>query len=170
MHYNVPTCKHNLISLGRWEESGRSYQAWDGKLILYNKNDIPILQEERKHNNLYWLSISTQESANHTGDILSFSMSTHSWETWHWWFSYIGYSGLHALHEKDLVTSFTIDPKSTKLNCAPCIKAKQAHKPFSAIVNSHRSVRKIQCPIDQRESILHSICQWLFQVYHCKLP
>ena len=59
--------------------------------------------------------------------MLSFSTLTHSWKTWHRRFGHIDYSRLQALHEKDLVTSLTIDPKSIKLDCTPCIEAKQAH-------------------------------------------
>jgi len=44
---HVPECKHNLISLRRWEDNRRSYRAQNGTLTLYTSNDNPVIQGER---------------------------------------------------------------------------------------------------------------------------
>jgi hypothetical protein len=95
---HVPECKHNLISLGRWEDNERSYRAQNSILTLYSSNNNPVIQGERSQNNLYWLKlyITQQEEQ------LAFSASKITWDTWHHQFGHIGYSGLQKLRDKNL--------------------------------------------------------------------
>jgi hypothetical protein len=44
---HVPECKYNLISLGRWEDAGRSYQAINGTLTLYTSKGSPVVKGQR---------------------------------------------------------------------------------------------------------------------------
>jgi GAG-pre-integrase domain len=123
---HVPECKHNLISLGRWEDNGRSYRAQNGTLTLYTSKDNPVIQGERSQNNLYWLKLHITQQDEH----LAFNATKITWDTWHHRFGHIGYSGLQKLREKNLVSRFTPELRSPKPDCGPCTQAKLAHKPF----------------------------------------
>jgi transposase InsO family protein len=129
VHY-VPDCKHNLISLGRWEESGQSYQAQNGKLKLYSSDSTPVIQGERAPNHLYLFWFQQLQSTSHPPDDFAFTASKQSWDIWHRRFGHIGYSGLQMLRDKALVRGFIPDPLSQKTDCFACAQAKIAHHPF----------------------------------------
>ena len=56
---HVLDVRHNLISLGRWENENRSYHAQKGILTLYSLQGNAAIQEECTYNNLYWLCFQT---------------------------------------------------------------------------------------------------------------
>jgi gag-polypeptide of LTR copia-type len=80
---HVPECKYNLISLGRWEDTGRSYHAKDGVLTLYSAKEIPIIQGECVINNLYWLQFKLAPCNLYTTSHEALNATKLSWETWH---------------------------------------------------------------------------------------
>jgi Integrase core domain/GAG-pre-integrase domain len=129
---HVPKCKYNLISLGRWEDTGRSYYAKDGVLMLYSAKQIPIIQGEHASNNLYWLQFKLAPRNLHTTSHEALNATKLSWETWHKRFRHIGYSGLQNVVKNNIVEGFKSDLKSPKLDCIPCAAAKMSHKPFLA--------------------------------------
>jgi hypothetical protein len=94
---HVPEWKHNLISLGRWETSQRSYQAKNGSLTLYNSNNSPVIEGERKTNNLYWFHFTALHPQRVQMLQESFHASTPTWETWHRRFGHISYHRLVLL-------------------------------------------------------------------------
>ena len=129
---HVPECKYNLISLGRWEDTGRSYHAKDGLLMLYSAKEIPIIQGERASNNLYWLRFKLTSRKPNTNSHETLNATKLSWETWHKRFGHMGYSGLQNVVKNNIVEGFKPDLKSPKPNCIPCAAAKMSHKPFPA--------------------------------------
>ena len=140
---HVPECKHNLISLGRWEDSGRSYQAQNGLLKLFAPTGDPIIQGERTRNNLYWLRFQKPVSIPSSPDEYAFTAAKESWDTWHRRYGHIGYSGLQALRDKNLVHGFLPDPRSAKSDCVPCTQAKLAHTPFPSTATHTSAVGKV---------------------------
>jgi len=54
-----------------------------------------------------------------------------TWNMWHHCFTHIGISGLRRLFNKQLVTGFHIDHKSTFSDCMACTEAKQSVIPFN---------------------------------------
>ena len=126
----VPQCKHNLISLGRWENTGRSYHAQDGVLTLYTQNNHAVIQGEQTSNNLYWLKLHVLHDNIQSTENFSFTTTQSSWDTWHWHFGHISYGGLKMLQDKKLVSGFFPDRTFLKPDCIACTQAKLTHKPF----------------------------------------
>ena len=56
---------------------------------------------------------------------------TQTWETWHKRFGHISYSGLQKLYDLNLVDGFTVDTRTTKLDCIACTEAKQTKEPLN---------------------------------------
>src|ERR1700678_4391783 len=106
----IPTNQNNLISLGRWDKSGRRYTGGGGELILIKKDGILLSRGTKIENNLYKMMVTT-----HKPDITSTkrvetqnkSFVIHepvqSWETWHKRFGHISYSGLQHILDNNLV-------------------------------------------------------------------
>jgi transposase InsO family protein len=129
----IPSNKYNIFALGRWDTQGRRYQAANGALVLYNKDDVPIVRGDKISSHLYKFKLLP---ANET-DILDTKYYTFScreplqtWETWHRRFGHVSYDGLRKLHTKRLIQGFTVDPKTPTPDCTTCTQAKQMRKPF----------------------------------------
>jgi len=58
-----------------------------------------------------------------------------NWDVWHRCFAHIGISSLHRLFDKQLVTGFLIDHKSTFSDCTACTEAKQSVIPFNKMAD-----------------------------------
>ena len=52
----IPTNKHNLFALGKWDTNGQMYQGYDGKLTLFNKDRKIIAIGTKLTQNLYKFS------------------------------------------------------------------------------------------------------------------
>jgi hypothetical protein len=140
---HVPECKYNLISLGRWEDTGRSYYAKNGVLTLYSAEQIPIIQGERASNNLYWLRFKLAPHNSKTTSHEALNATKLSWETWHKRFRHIGYSRLQNVVKNNIVEGFKPDLKSPKPDCIPCVAAKMSHKPFPATATRTTKLRQL---------------------------
>src|SRR6266566_610854 len=49
----IPFNKYNIFALGRWDSQGRRYQASNGELILYNRQNAPVLKGRKIASNVY---------------------------------------------------------------------------------------------------------------------
>jgi hypothetical protein len=130
---HIPNNKYNIFALGRWDSQGQRYQASNGELTLYNRNNIPILQGCKIASNIYKFILAPTDASTETNhQIYTFSCNKtkQSWETWHRCFRHVSYKGLRQLHDKQLLDGFTIDTKTTTPNCTSCTEAKQLQKPF----------------------------------------
>ena len=133
-------CKHNLISLGRWENTGRSYHAQDGVLTLYTQNNHAVIQGEQTSNNLYWLKLHVLHDNIQSTENFSFTTTQSSWDTWHWRFGHISYGGLKTLQDKKLVSGFFPDRTFPKPDCIACTQAKLTHKPFPSTATRTKGI------------------------------
>jgi hypothetical protein len=86
-HVNyIPTNKYNILALGRWDSQGRRYEASGGQLILYNRQNIPILKGPKIASNIYKFTLRPiYASTPMDNKIYSFSTNeaNQTWETWH---------------------------------------------------------------------------------------
>src|SRR5258707_3276866 len=80
----VPTNKHNLFALGKWDTNGQMYQGHDGKLTLFNKERKIIAIRTKLTQNLYKFSFEVikQEYISQSIYALS-SQPAQGWEVWH---------------------------------------------------------------------------------------
>ena len=154
---HIPECKHNLISLGRWEETGRSYHAKNGTLTLYSAKEIPVIEGELAQNNLYWFKLQVIRSPMPSPSHEAFTATRVPWEIWHRRYGHIGYPGLQSLKDNKIVKGFLPDPKSPKTECKACIKSKMAHKPFPHTATWTDSLR----------TLTHIDLQWVKKLSQC---
>ncbi len=141
---HIPTNKNNLISLGKWDSAGRSYQSNQGILKLITKRGITIAVAKRVENNLYKIQVGVREIATkpHTQDKYEMFMTIKpfpSWETWHKRFGHVSYSRLQKLWEKNLVYGFNVNTQMPKPDCVVCTEAKQNEEPHNKEI--HRQTR-----------------------------
>ncbi len=111
---HIPTNKNNLISLGKWDSTGKSYQSNQRILKLITKRGITIAVAKKVENNLYKIQVGVREKATklHTQDkyeMFATTMPFPSWETWHKRFGHVSYSRLQKLWEKNLVYGFNVN-------------------------------------------------------------
>ncbi len=137
---HIPTNKNNLISLGKWDSAGGSYQSNQGILKLITKGGITITVAKRIENNLYKIQVGVREMATklHTQDkyeTFTTTKSFPSWETWHKRFGHVSYSGLQKLWEKNLVYGFNVNTQMPKPDCVTCTEAKQNEEPHNKEIN-----------------------------------
>jgi hypothetical protein len=55
------------------------------------------------------------------------------WEIWHRHLGHIGYNALNHMQHLNLVDGMNIELNSSKLDCIPCIQAKQSIMPFGTV-------------------------------------
>jgi hypothetical protein len=82
----IPTNKYNILALSRWDSQGRRYEASGGQLILYNRQNIPILKGPKIASNIYKFTLRPiYASTPMDNKIYSFSTNeaNQTWETWH---------------------------------------------------------------------------------------
>lgn len=53
----IPRNKNNLLSLGRWDSEGRSYNCIGGVLRLLTKHGIVVAEGKKIRNNLYRMNL-----------------------------------------------------------------------------------------------------------------
>ena len=127
---HIPSNKYNILALGKWETNGRSYSALHGKLTLYNREQIPILQGLKVATNLYYFSLERNKKRNKLTYAFSNSEPLQSWEIWHRRFGHISYAGLKQLHKNNMVDGFNINTKSETPDCVACVEGKHTKTPF----------------------------------------
>ena len=80
---HVPNNKNNLLSLGKWERDGQSYNACDGALSLLMKEKKPVANSVKISNNLYKFTFKHTPRMSHSDYVFSTANPSQSWETWH---------------------------------------------------------------------------------------
>ena len=138
----VPNNPHNLLSLGRWDNSGGEYRGGNGKLALITKNGQTVATGIKTKNNLYKMKnfvIQTPESTNSDqNNTYKVGESAKSWETWHKRYGHVGMDSLQELLDKQLVNGFTVDTQSPKYDCEACVQAKQHETSFPKAIKNNR--------------------------------
>jgi hypothetical protein len=139
----IPGNQQNLLSLGRWDKAGGTYQGGQGKLAMIASNGDTVAAGTRISNNLYMLDnfVAQQPATKQDPEKQKQGSSTYAfatsatgpaqtWETWHKRFGHLGRSGLKTLVDKGLVTGLDLDLNSPQYDCAACVQAKQYATPF----------------------------------------
>ena len=131
----IPTNRHNLLALGRWDKSSGRIDVHHGKLSLISASGQVVAQGERMDTNLYHMDIKVLKpgkscATSTTSFAYTSSESPQSWETWHRRFGHIGYDGIQHLLDRGLVDGLQIDVTSPKPDCQACTESKQFVKPF----------------------------------------
>ena len=127
---HVPTNKNNLLSLGKWEREGQSYNACDGMLSLLTKDKKPVARGAKISNDLYRMSFKHVPPKTHSDYAFSAANPLQSWETWHRCFGHVGYSGIKKLLDNQLVEGLQIDMNSPRPDCIACTEAKLSKAPY----------------------------------------
>ena len=134
---HVPGQKNNLISLGRWDMAGGSYQGGDNKIILITKDGKRVAEGKKLNNFLYGMNVREKPPTLTSESFQTFvcTESAQSWETWHKHYGHVGYSGLQKLLDNNMVEGLKVDTNTPKPDCVACTEAKQHVEPFPKIVN-----------------------------------
>jgi len=82
---HVPGQRNNLISLGRWDKAGSTYQGGDNKITLITKDGKRVTQGNRLDNFLYGMNVKIKMPSLVSESSQSFAgtNSAQNWETWH---------------------------------------------------------------------------------------
>jgi hypothetical protein len=134
--------KYNILALGRWDCLERRYQAKDGDLILFDRQDLPVLKGSKIASGIYKFKMQLPNALNISYSksyIFSCTEVKQSWETWHKRFGHVSYDGLKKLHAKGLIEGFTVDASTPTLDCVSCTEVKQSRKPFEAKSDTRRT-------------------------------
>ena len=129
----IPSNNQNLISLGRWDNSGGHYIGGGGTIILVAKNGEQVAKGQKISNNLYKMDIyprRTQVRSRETPQTFVTEEPAQCWETWHRRLGHMGYTTLQRMLDNDLVYGFQVDKNSPQPDCRACTEAKQTIKPF----------------------------------------
>jgi transposase InsO family protein len=140
----IPINKYNIFALGRWDSQGQTYKVYKGKLILYDRLNIPVLKGLKIASNIYPFQL--LPSAIQTKQIaytLSCTEPKQTWDTWHRRFGHVSYKGLRKIESDNLVDGFTVDTKSGTPDCIACMEAKQSVKPYAAKTAQQRHKGKL---------------------------
>ena len=127
---HVPKNRNNLLSLGKWETNGRSYNAYDGTLSLLTKERKPVAKGAKISNDLYKMTFMHAPRTSRSDYAFSATSPSQSWETWHRRFGHVGYSGIKMLLDNQLVEGLQIDMNSPKPGCVACTEAKLSVAPY----------------------------------------
>lgn len=117
---HVPSIDFNLISLGRLTNGPISYYGKENYINIYNGNTL--INQGRKHGNLYHLSI----TPTHATTALPI-VTSRSWEEWHRALGHLNMQQLWDLYSKKLAINMNVDTSSpTDFFCEACIQAKHS--------------------------------------------
>ena len=126
----MPKNKNNLLSLGKWEREGRSYNACDSIISLLTKEKKSVAQGVKISNDLYKFAFKHTPRTARSDYVFSAASPSQSWETWHQCCGQVGYSGIKALLDNQLVEGLQIDMNSPKLGCVACTEVKLSVAPY----------------------------------------
>ena len=121
---HVPKNRNNLLSLGKWEKEGRSYNACDGTISLLTKEKKTVAEGIKISNDLYKLTFKHSPRTTCSNYTFSTANPSQSWKTWHRHFGHVRYSGIKTLLDNQLVDRLQIDMNSPKPGCVACTEAK----------------------------------------------
>jgi len=127
---HVPKNRNNLLSLGKWETNGQSYNACDGTLSLLTKERKPVAKGAKISNNLYKMTFMHAPRMLQSNHVFSTASPLQTWKTWHRYFRHVGYSGIKALLDNQLVERLQINMNSLKLGCIACTEVKLSIAPY----------------------------------------
>ena len=141
----IPSNPHNLLSLERWDSAGGNYHGGKSMLTLY-KDDEKIAISKKINNHLYKMKSFTVQRTGSMSPITteephSFSVRepAKSWEVWHKRYGHIGMDNLQELLTKKLVDGLTVNIKTPKYDCIPCMEAKQHVESFPTTKDKRRT-------------------------------
>ena len=80
---HVPKNKNNLLSLGKWERDGRSYNTCDGIISLLTKERESVAKGVKISNDLYKFAFKHAPRPARSDHAFSAASPSQSWETWH---------------------------------------------------------------------------------------
>jgi hypothetical protein len=126
---HIPSNRNNLLSLGRLDAVGGSYNSANGTLSIISVDCKKITEGIKVSNNLYKMRVMVHKHSPKNkpegGQVFVSSDMSQTWEVWHRHFGHIGYGGLKCLHQNKMVDGLTIDIKSSMPDCVACMEAKQ---------------------------------------------
>ena len=126
----MPKNKNNLLSLGKWERDGRSYNACDGMISLLTKEKKTVAKGIKISNDLYKFAFKHTPRMSHNNYTFNTASPSQSWKTWHQCFGHVRYSGIKALIDNQLVEGLQINMNSLKPGCIACTEAKLSIAPY----------------------------------------
>src|SRR6202453_665188 len=134
---HVPGQRNNLISFGRWDKAGGTYQGGKNKIILITKDGKRVAKGNRLNNFLYGMNVRVKSPTLTSESPQTFAgmESAQSWETWHKHYGHIGYSGLQKLLDNNMVEGLEVDMNTPKPDCVACTEAKQNVELFLKVTN-----------------------------------
>jgi len=131
---HVPSNRNSLLSLGNWEENGRSIHAHCGVLCLMSTKGKDIAHGNKIVNKLYMMKfrLIDQSAPANIAFNTAFIVNdpTPSWETWHQHYGHVRYPGLQTLLDQHMVEGLNMNLLSPKLDCIACIEAKIHEAPY----------------------------------------
>jgi len=127
---HVPKNRNNLLSLGKWETNGRSYNACNGTLSLLTKERKPVTKGAKISNDLYKMTFMHAPRTLHSDHAFSTATPLQTWETWHRRFGHVRYSSIKMLLDNQLVEGLQIDMNSPKPGCVACTEVKLSIAPY----------------------------------------
>jgi GAG-pre-integrase domain len=95
--------KYNIFALGKWDSQGCRYQACNGELILFNRQNVPVLKGQKINSNIYKFNLvpcDTSHSTNNKIYTFTTNKPKQPWEIWHHRFGHISYGGLKKLYQE----------------------------------------------------------------------
>ena len=108
----IPLNKYNIFALGRWDSQEQRYQTLNGKITLYNCQNMPVLKGYKILSNIYKFHLVPKDLSNVTNTktyVFTINKPKQSWETWHCCFSYINYKGLKQLYYNKLTDGLMVE-------------------------------------------------------------
>ena len=134
---HVPGQRNNLISLGRWDKAGGTYQGGENTIILITKDGKRVTKGNRLNNFLYGMNVRVKPPTLTSESSQTFAgmESAQNWETWHKHYGHIGYSGIQKLLDNNMVEGLEVNMNMPKPDCVVCTEAKQNVEPFPKVTN-----------------------------------
>ena len=129
----MPKNKNNLLSLGKWEKEGHSYNVCDSMISLLTKEKKTVVKGVKISNDLYKFAFRHAPRTTCNDYTFSVANPSQSWETWHRRFRHVRYSSIKKLLNNQLIDGLQIDMYSLKPDCVACTEAKLSETPYGPV-------------------------------------
>ena len=125
---HVPEALNELVSVGRFIESGGSVTFQNGKCKLHSP-DKKLVGTGEAVGKLFRLDAKVRMPSNEKSNLAKSKKL--SWTSWHRRYGHLGPSGLENLKKKNLVLGLDVDENSElHSTCEACVQAKQTTRPY----------------------------------------
>jgi hypothetical protein len=121
--YYIPKLKSNIVSLGQLEEKGFKSVLENGRLCVYDPDNILLISAPRTANRLYTVKFGLAAPI-----CLLAKSSDEAWR-WHARFGHLNFRALRDLSSKSMVEGMPIVEKVEQI-CDGCVIGKQHRFPF----------------------------------------